>query len=264
MFERFISAGDLRKQEPYSSEQLARLSSDFGDAVRASNSERALQVATSLLLRGHTRESIEAFTTIGQTFPSRRGHCALNIGAACFLEGRYEEAIQWYERARAFGSDGTAVDDNIAEAKQKLVERDGVQVVRRPDRPVEYVTSLIAHASPHAGRKVLIAGSIPAEKAERVASFLPPAERAILVLDLTTFGSAKDAVVFTEHLVVTKEFDEKKVVALHDVAACDGPTGMLADKVTLTTFSGANLHLPCGGHAELMTALLRVVATCNR
>jgi hypothetical protein len=111
---------------------------------------------------------------------------------------------------------------------------------------------------------VLVAGSIPEKKAHAVAAFLPEGERPIVVLDFTTFGSAKDAAVFTDRLLVTHDIGEKRIVELRYIAACAGATGMLADKVALTTFSGATIHVPCGGHAELMTELVGLVARLNR
>ena len=52
---------------------------------------------------------------------------------------------------------------------------------------------------------------------------------------------------------------EDSQVPLRDIAGQAKAVGVLADSVSFQTRSGAELKLPCGGHAETMVSLLNAL-----
>jgi tetratricopeptide (TPR) repeat protein len=267
-FERYVASQDVFEQGACSPEELDELSHRFQSASERSDPEEMLRVATRSLLRRHYAQAIEAFETIGREHPDRQGHCANNIGAAQFFLGNYADAIGWYERAKAFGEDSAMLDDNIAEARQKMeharpsTNAEGTPV-RSPAKDLDYAAVLVPVAQSQANKRVLVTGEIPEKKAKNLAAFLPADEPALVALDLTTFKSAKDAVVFTPRSLVAHDMGKTRSLLLRSIEAFDGVQGALEDTVALSLFGGATVHLPCGGHGKLMGELVDQVARLN-
>src|SRR5690606_39234637 len=78
---------------------------------------------------------------------------------------------------------------------------------------VDYVATIRQALAPHAGKKVWVgAETIPAKKLAHVQAALPPqlaGSPILAAIDLTVFGSAKDAIVVTPSHVVAKEYDDR-------------------------------------------------------
>ncbi|MFK7990561.1 MAG: hypothetical protein AB8I08_31355 [Sandaracinaceae bacterium] len=121
-----------------------------------------------------------------------------------------------------------------------------------------------AAAKPHAGKKILLEGSIPDKKLGGLRQFVPEPERILVALDFTMFGSAKEGAVFTPEYLIVRQFEETKRVHLGDVAGSGGPVGMLHDKVSIHTRGGATIHVPCGDHADAMAAILGAIGRHNQ
>ena len=262
--QRFVDPSAMASA-PLAAAEVQALSQQFMSAMSIRNEMGAVEIATHLLLRGNHENALEAFSTIGNQFPSQRALAAMNAGAACFGLGRYEEAIGWYELARNYGAPAPMIADNVAEAKQALAAT--APAAPTPQWNVQWrptadlITSIVG---PRATRKVLVAGGIPDGTMRSLRTFVPPQQAILAALDLTVFGSGKDAIVFTEEWILIKSFDERLQLRLSDVAGRAEVAGLLRDKVSFQSASGTRVQLPCGEHAELMELLLNSIGANNQ
>jgi hypothetical protein len=62
----------------------------------------------------------------------------------------------------------------------------------------DHRAALLSVARAHAGRKVMIEGGVPPKKLANLQAFVPSGAPIVVAIDLTLFGSAKDALVFTD------------------------------------------------------------------
>ena len=76
--------------------------------------------AAGLLLNRRYEDAIVAYTAIAEVHPDRQDTAYSQIGAACYFLGRYQEAIDWYEKALAHGADASMMQDNIQEAQEAI------------------------------------------------------------------------------------------------------------------------------------------------
>ena len=125
--------------------------------------------------------------------------------------------------------------------------------------PVDRAAVIQSLVQPHESGR-LHSRSIPPKKLRNVrASVLPPAARdadVVLILDLTTFGSAKDAVVLTPTQLYCKEFGERVDFALSELQTVHGVQGALADKVRVTLRGRGEVVIPCAGEGAGLVAVL--------
>ncbi len=105
-----------------------------------------------------------------------------------------------------------------------------------------------------------LVGMLPEDVEENVRSLiLPPhqSQTAIcVVLDLTAFGSAKDAVVITPTYLYARDLGETLGFAFADLASADPPKGIMSKSVKVTLRSGRTLKVPCGDEGEALHAVL--------
>ncbi len=76
--------------------------------------------AAGLLLDRRYEDAIVAYTAIAEAHPDHRDTAYSQIGAACYFLGRYQDALDWYEKALAHGADASTMRDNIEEAREAL------------------------------------------------------------------------------------------------------------------------------------------------
>lgn len=72
-------------------------------------------VAVQLMESGAYQDSIEVYSMIAQKYPEMQGLCECQMGAAYFFMKKYEQALDFYLRARSNGMDTEMMDDNIWE-----------------------------------------------------------------------------------------------------------------------------------------------------
>ncbi|MFN0202398.1 MAG: tetratricopeptide repeat protein [Bacteroidia bacterium] len=72
-------------------------------------------VAVQLMESGAYQDCIEVYGMIAQKYPEMQGLCECQIGAAYFFMKKYEQALDFYLRARSSGMDPEMMDDNIWE-----------------------------------------------------------------------------------------------------------------------------------------------------
>ena len=114
----------------------------------------------------------------------------------------------------------------------------------------EYSDLIRAVMGPHKGKKILV-DDLPEKKERNVRErVLPPTlrdEKLIAVLDLTTFGSCKDAIALTPTHCHVHEFDVRISFAFADVQAVHGFSGMLKSKVEIDVRNTGSVKIPCAG-----------------
>lgn len=91
--------------------------------AKATDVDREWDRATNLLMARKYDEALRAFHAFGTAHPERGAQALASMGACLHCLGRYEEAIQHYEAARAQGEHPATMDENIAESRTALARR---------------------------------------------------------------------------------------------------------------------------------------------
>jgi hypothetical protein len=132
---------------------------------------------------------------------------------------------------------------------------------------VDYVGTVRQALAPHLGKRVWVgAESIPAKKLDRVRAALPPqlaSSPIVAAIDLTVFGSSKDAIVVTPTHLVVKEFDDRFAYEL--AAICSVPPGQssTASGIRVVVDRLGEVRLPTGTDNVPVLALLEALARAN-
>ena len=142
--------------------------------------------------------------------------------------------------------------------------------VTPPANPVsiqlDYAAVIAEALRPHLGNKVWL-GEGPAKKAANVRKqVLPPelASAAVLAgIDLTVFGSAKDAIVVTPTHLITKEFDDRQRIALSQIRQVPPGQSETASAVQIVVDHLGTLSIPVGTDFEPVHDLLAAIARAN-
>ncbi len=117
-------------------------------------------------------------------------------------------------------------------------------------------------ALPLEGKKVHVQ-SIPEKKERSARQFvLPPEakdEKIVALFDETSFGSAKDAVVFTPTHLYAHELGTKASFPLADLKAVKGVEGALMGGILVETGALGTLKIPCAADEELLKVLKALV-----
>ena len=155
----------------------------------------ALTAAATAMEDGKFAAAIEQYTRIMRDQPEHAGLCASQIGAAHFFLHDYDAAIEWYRRAGEHGFAAEMIADNIREAEAARAAAGAPSDVGAVVRG-----AIAAHPS-----KSVLVPPLPPKKLRNVRGELPASlrEAEILALvDLTLFGSAKNAIVLTANELV--------------------------------------------------------------
>ena len=134
------------------------------------------------------------------------------------------------------------------------------------DVRIDYAGTIGVALTPHVGRKVWV-GTIPAKQLGNLrAHVIPPQlcdSPVIAAIDLTMFGSAKDAIVVTPTHFVVKEFEQATVLDLPAIRAVNGPRGLTSGTIEIVVDRLGALAIPVGTSLEPVMALLHAIADAN-
>jgi hypothetical protein len=114
--------------------------------------------------------------------------------------------------------------------------------------------------SPLVGKKIHVDELPPKKEANArkvVMKGADPDEPIVALFDLTTFGSAKNAVVFTPTHLYAFEIDDRAVFALADLKQVHGLKGLLDDKIKIEVRGQGKLKVPCGTQGEQLLSVLQ-------
>lgn len=131
---------------------------------------------------------------------------------------------------------------------------------------LDYGPAIAEALGPHLGKKVWL-GEGPAKKMANLRKHVIPAELAgvptLATIDLTVFGSAKDALILTPTQLLTKEFDDRLRVDLATIL--DVPAGQSAtsSSVEITVARLGSVKVPVGTDFQPVHDLLAAVARVN-
>jgi len=131
---------------------------------------------------------------------------------------------------------------------------------------VDYVGSISAALQPHLGKKVWV-GTIPPKQLGNIQKHvIPPAlsgSHIVAGIDLTTFGSAKDALVVTPTHLISKEFDDVLTLELSTIRTVIGPKGLTSSSVQIEVDRLGTVSIPVGVDVDPVMALLTAIANAN-
>jgi len=132
---------------------------------------------------------------------------------------------------------------------------------------IDYAPILAEALGPHLGNKVWL-GEGPGKKAANIRKHVVPPELAgtplLAGIDLTTFGSAKDAIVVTPTQLISKEFDDRLVVELATIQAVPEGQRSTAGAVEVIVDRLGTMRIPVGIDFAPVHALLTAIARANR
>lgn len=155
---------------------------------------------------------------------------------------------------------GPAPYDPAAAAASAAQAPEGVRV------DIDYVAAVRDALSPHLGKKVWF-GTVPPKQLGNINKHVIPLElqgsHVVAGIDLTTFGSAKDAIVVTPTHLIAKEFDEVLTLSLSTIRAVTGAQGLTSSKVGIVVDGVGDLSIPVGIDVEPVLALLSGIAAAN-
>ena len=97
-------------------EQAQKLRDSFLSVMSQDDEDRAFNAAAGLMLKGAFQQTIEAYQSLAEKYPSRLGDCESQIGAAYHFLKQYDKAIEYYRSAEKNGADRSTMDDNTWEA----------------------------------------------------------------------------------------------------------------------------------------------------
>ena len=141
-----------------------------------------------------------------------------------------------------------------------------VQSAGNVDVRIDYAGSIRAALQPHLGKKVWV-GTIPPKQLGNIQKHVvPPAlqgSHLVAGIDLTTFGSAKDAIIVTPTHLVAKEFDDVLTIELAAIRSVIGPKGLTSSSVQIEVDRLGTMSIPVGVDVEPVMALLTAIAQAN-
>lgn len=131
--------------------------------------------------------------------------------------------------------------------------------------PADYAATVQAALRPHLSKKVWVQ-TIPSKQLGNIQKHVLPDNLAnspiIAGIDLTTFGSAKDAIVVTPTQLVAKEFDNRIILDLAAIRVVHDP-GLLGGHVDIEVDRLGTMRIPVGIDLEPILALLRAIVHVN-
>lgn len=134
--------------------------------------------------------------------------------------------------------------------------------VAQPVEKADYEELLKSSVTPFVAKKVMV-GSIPDKKEKNIRKHVLPADvqndEIVAAFDITLFGSAKDAVVFTKTHCYVKEIDDRYTIPYADLVAVNGLKGTLGDKLELQ-LSNETIKIPIGNHEESLPVVFNAIA----
>ncbi len=134
------------------------------------------------------------------------------------------------------------------------------------DVQLDYREVIAQALGPHVGNKVWL-GEGPAKKMANIREHVIPGHFAgvpvLAAIDLTTFGSAKDAIVVTPTHLLTKEFDEQLCLELAAIQAVPEGQRTIAGHVEIVVDRLGSVRIPVGIDFEPVHALLAAIAQAN-
>jgi hypothetical protein len=131
---------------------------------------------------------------------------------------------------------------------------------------VDYPGSIRSAMAPHLGKKVWVGEIPPKQLGNLHEHVIPPAlqgSHILAAIDLTTFGSAKDAIVVTPTHLVAKEFDDVLTIELAAIRSVLGAKGLTSSKVQIEVDRLGTMSIPVGIAVEPVLALLTAIAQAN-
>ena len=131
---------------------------------------------------------------------------------------------------------------------------------------IDYIAAVRDALAPHLGKKVWF-GTVPPKQLRNINTHVIPLElqgsHVVAGIDLTTFGSAKDAIVITPTHLIAKEFDDVLTLALSSIRAVTGAQGLTSSKVGIVVDGMGQQTIPVGVDVEPVLALLSAIAAAN-
>ena len=131
---------------------------------------------------------------------------------------------------------------------------------------LDYGPAIAQALQPHLGKRVWL-GEGPAQKMANVRQHVLPGQISnvplLAAIDLTTFGSAKDAIAVTNTLLIAKEFDDVICIELAAIRAVPEGQRSMASKVSIVVDGRGTMGIPVGIDFEPVHALLQAVARVN-
>lgn len=149
---------------------------------------------------------------------------------------------------------------------QLLALADGPPAAQSVAAPVEYLESLRAALASHADKRVMLGNVPPAVESTVRQHVLPPAHAGaplVVVIDLTTFGSCKDAIVVTPTHLVVKDGDRRVELPLAELQAVGEQSSFLASGVPVRTARHGDVSIALGIDPPPVLALLHAIAQAN-
>lgn len=157
----------------------------------------------------------------------------------------------------------------IAQTLEQAAEPPAATVCPAPEADhvqLDYVAAVRNALEPHVSKKVWL-DAIPAKQLNNINTHVIPlpltGSPIVAAIDITTFGSAKDAIVVTPTYLVVKEFDDVMTIPLASIRAVTGARGMTSSKVGIVVDGQGDETIPVGADIEPVLALLSSIATAN-
>jgi hypothetical protein len=120
---------------------------------------------------------------------------------------------------------------------------------------------------PHVSKRRVLAPVTPKYEAAARSHILPAPhanEAIIAFLDLTTFGSGKDGVVFTPTHLFAKEFDDRVAVPLASIRSIAAKPGLMAARLEVELAEGGRAVIPVGTADEAMLAIVEAIIAARQ
>ncbi len=110
-----------------SMKEIENIQNNLKDKMDADVYNSTFNQACRLIPKGEYAEAITQFTTIEEktTDSHEKANCQNQIGVCHFFLGDFEKAIEHYVLALNGGFDKRMMDDNIWEACEELMKKDG-------------------------------------------------------------------------------------------------------------------------------------------
>lgn len=198
-----------------------------------------LRAAATLMERSDYAGAITAYMQISASHPEHAALCASQVGAAKFFLGEYADAITWYRKAQELGFPADMIADNIAEAEAAMASDDDIAGAA-PFDGIDHgplIERVLARTKP----KKILAPPLPAKKERNAREGLPADARGEPILglvDMTLFGSAKNALVLTAPAFYVVDDDKSWSFRWSELLGVDGYTNFSEDTIGLRLAAG--------------------------
>jgi hypothetical protein len=133
---------------------------------------------------------------------------------------------------------------------------------------IDYHDAVRGALTVHAGKRVWIGSdAIPPKQLGRLRELVLGPQLAhspiLAAIDLTLFGSAKDALVVTPTQLLTKEFDDRQQIDLAAIRSVPPGQSTVASSASIVVDRLGTISIPTGTHVEPVLALLEAIAQAN-